>query len=652
MAALLVLHLLNGSVPASTWWFGNTAIGLGLGTVGAALARKVPANPIGWLFLAGALCQGVTGAGREWAVFVVVGGHHLPGAALAGWLGTWLFIPTMATLPLILLHLPDGRLPSRRWRPVRWAVLTFVAMGVASVAVTPGPFTEDIPSLTNPLGVKWAILAVVGNLSQVGFEVTVLLGAVSLLVRMRGADPEQRQQIKWVAFAGALLTLEVVSEILPWPGNPTFFGWIGPLAVALFILSIAVAVLRFRLWDIDLLIKLSIVYGFLTAVVTVVYLGVVALIGNLADQRISLGPSLLAAGVAVAVMALLRDRVQRLVDRLLYGDRRDPYRALSQLGARLDRPAAADDVLDEVVDAVAQSLRLDHVSVEVADGRVLAHSGVARSLVREVPLMFRGTEVGRLIVAPRPGARIGPAEQAVLADLARPVAAVLQAVAAGEALQRSRQALVTTREEERRRVRRDLHDGLGPALAGIRMKLDGTRMLVDSDPEEAKAVLVRLTDDIRKTIDDIRHLVYDLQPPILDEVGLLLALSEQTEAFTGPLDGGGFLTVELEAPRAVTGLSAAVEVAVYRIVCEGLANVARHSGASHCKVTVSLNGGLDLRIDDDGVGMSQDDRPGLGTASMVERASELGGTCRLGRSPFGGTQVTAHLPVPCIEVPR
>ncbi len=403
--------------------------------------------------------------------------------------------------------------------------------------------------------------------------------------------------------------------------------------------------LRYRLWDIDVLIELSLVYGVLSAVVTMVYLGLVALAGSLADSQIDIGSSLLAAAVAAAVFALLRYRVQRFIERLFYGHRRDPYRALSHLGARLDRPASADGVLDEVVEAVAQSLRLQHVAVTLVDGGVAASVGAPGVEVREVPLVFRDAEIGHLVVSPRAGERVGRSDLGVLTDLARPVAAVVQAVAAGEALQRSRQALVTTREEERRRLRRDLHDGLGPTLAGVKMKLDGARLLVDQDPDGAKDVLAQLTDEVHATIDDIRQLVHDLRPPVLDEVGLLAALAEQADAFTGPLDGGGFLVVDLDAPPAIRSLPAAIEVAAYRIVSEGLTNVARHAGASRCKVTVSLNGGLGLQVDDDGVGMAASARPGVGTASMVERANELGGSCRIGSSPLGGTRIMAHLPV-------
>jgi signal transduction histidine kinase len=236
----------------------------------------------------------------------------------------------------------------------------------------------------------------------------------------------------------------------------------------------------------------------------------------------------------------------------------------------------------------------------------------------------------------------------VLDTLCPQVAAVVHAVATSQALQRSREALVSTREEERRRVRRDLHDGLGPALAATQMKVEGARVLLARDPDSADAVLAQLTGELRATISDVRRLVHDLRPPALDELGLTHAVAEQVEAFSGPVIGGeGHLLVELDAPDRLPPLPAAVEVAAYRIVSEALTNVVRHAGAGRCLVTLSVDAeeALSVVVDDDGAGVSVGDRPGLGLRSMRERATELGGSCRLSRSPIGGTRVCARLPI-------
>ncbi|MGB3410215.1 MAG: sensor histidine kinase [Microthrixaceae bacterium] len=645
VVAMTGLHLAAGNTGVDTGWPANLAMALGLGGVGSVLAHKVPRNPIGWLMVTAGLANGVMAVGREWAVFVTVRHPSLPGATLAAWFGSWPNIIALATLPLTLTLFPNGSLPSRRWRAVVWGLFGCMLMGVAEGMFTWGAFTEDLPTLTNPLGIRWSGLAVLGTIGRIGFVLTIAAALVSLAVKTRRADSVTRQQLRWVFFGASVLAAETVLEVLPWRGSDVFFVWTQPLALAVFLISIAVAVLRYRLWDLDLLIRMSLIYGVLIVLVTAVYVAVVGAFGQIADEQLQLGPSLIAAALGAAVFALLRDRVQRGVERIFYGDRGDPYRALSKLGERLDQPVPADSVLDEVVDAVAQSLRLGRVSLVVPGTGEVASVGDSDAPTSATALMFRDTQVGELIVAPRPGSRIRASEMRILSDLARPVAAVVHAVSVTDELQRSRRDLVTAREAERRKIRRNLHDGLGPALAAVRMKLDSAAMLLDTNPDAAKSVIDQLGADIRSTIADIRHLVYDLQPPKLDEIGLLESISEQARSFSGPLEDGQMLLVEMHAPRVVGELPAAVEVAAYRIVCEALANVARHSCATQCRVGVMLDEGLTITIDDDGVGMPENLSRGVGTLSMMERASELGGTLLIGPSPLGGTRVTACLPV-------
>lgn len=645
LVAMTILYGSNRHLHLDTWWFGNTVLALGLGAYGWLLARKVPQNPIGWLMLAAALANSSMGLAREWAVAATLGGHALPGATLAGWWGTWPYVISLATLPAILLVFPDGRLPGPRWRAVAVLLGSSTVMGLVEVMFFPGPFSDDLPMLVNPVGSDWVGLTVLGVLGRAGLGICIIAAVASLVVRTRRADAETRQQLRWVVLGASVLGIEVFLEIVPWPGDHTFFSWAGPLAVALFLGCLAVAVLRFRLWDLKLLLRMSLVYGILIAIITAVYVAVVAGFGAMADEQVAIGPSLVAAALGAAVFAFLRDRVQRVVERAFYGDRSDPYRALSKLGRRLDQPVSADSVLDEVVDAVAQSLRLGRVALVIPDVGEVAVVGHAEGPSRSLPLVFRDSEVGELVVTARPGSRLGGSELTILADLARPVAAVVHAVSVGEELQRSRRELVTAREAERRRVRRDLHDGLGPALAAVRMKLDSASILIDSDPERARVVIDQLTIDIRSTIADIRRLVHDLQPPELDEVGLVQALADRARSFSGPLEDGQLLQVDLRCPARIDGLPAAVEVAAYRIACEALANVARHSHASFCRVDVTLNGDLGLRIADNGIGLAPNVSRGLGTASMAERAAELGGTFHLGASSLGGVEVVAHLPV-------
>jgi hypothetical protein len=247
--------------------------------------------------------------------------------------------------------------------------------GIIQAATSYGPYTTDMPGLTNPIGIHWAGLDVLGRASQAGYAAAVLLAIASLAARRRGADPVTRQQLKWVSAAGVLLAVELLLEVIPGHGPLGFTTWTGPLTVVLFLGSIVIAVLRYRLWDLDLLIRWSVVYGTLTLVVALAYLAVVVATGAITNRQVSLGPSLLAASLAVAVVALLRDRVHHWVERALYGDRQDPYRALTTLGERLDAPGSSDDVLTEVVDAIAQSLRLSYVAVIVPIEGLVADIG-------------------------------------------------------------------------------------------------------------------------------------------------------------------------------------------------------------------------------------------------------------------------------------
>ena len=645
----VVLHWMNRDSGVGTWWLGSLTIGAGLGLFGAVLADRLPDNPIGWLMIVGGLAQGAVGLGREWAVYAtVVRDGALPGAAFGALLGSALSSVALATLPLVLLVFPDGQLSSPRWRRFVGLIVVATVLGSVMSPLEAGVFTEEMPTLTNPIGVDSPVIVPLATLAQLLLMVGIIVAVVSFIRRLRRSTGILRRQMRWIGFAGALLGIESAIELVPVRMPMAWLDWLGPVLLVFFLFSITVSVLRWHLWDIDVLISRSLVYGTLTVLLGGAFVGIVAVSGRFRDHPVDYGSSLAAAAVVAIAFAPLRDHLQQRIDRRVYGDRSDPYRAVTRLGDRLGIAGSTDSVLDDVVDAVATSLRLQRVAIVAADGTPMASIGTPGHDGHHIPLLFRTTRVGTLLVTHRSGGPLGQRERTVLTDLAPLVAAVVQAVAVSEALQSSRLALVTTREEERRRIRRDLHDGLGPALAAVRMKLDAASMLVDVDPARSKMVLDQLADDIRATIVDIRHLVYDLRPPALDELGLTFALSELARSFSGPTTDGRYLTVELVAGDGLDGLPAAYEVAVYRIISESLTNVVRHAAAARCRVVVDLHDGAEVRVcvDDDGVGpgSERERHPGIGTGSMVERAGELGGHCRLERSPFGGTRVCAVLP--------
>jgi signal transduction histidine kinase len=278
-----------------------------------------------------------------------------------------------------------------------------------------------------------------------------------------------------------------------------------------------------------------------------------------------------------------------------------------------------------------------------------------------LPLIYQREEIGRLVIAPRaPGEEFSQGDRRLLEDLARQAEVAVHAVRLTTDLQRSRESLVTTREEERRRLRRDLHDGLGPTLASFALRLNAARKLVRPKPEDAEEMLSRLKDQTQDTVGDVRRLVYGLRPPALDDLGLVAAISQQAEShgfvYGGYSEDAATMAVEedrvvfsSEAPEDLLPLPAAVEVACYRIVQEALTNVARHAHAKTCHVDLSVDragGVLELEVRDDGVGMPETRRAGVGLSSMRERAEELGGTCVVEPGPEGGTRVLARLPLP------
>lgn len=348
------------------------------------------------------------------------------------------------------------------------------------------------------------------------------------------------------------------------------------------------------------------------------------------------------AAIAVALLfAPARERLQRASDRFLFGERDDPYAVIASLGERLDAPGDAD-VLPALADTVARTLKLPYVAIELerADGPELAaERGRLHGEPLVLPLAYGGALVGHLSLGPRtPSDPFAGTERRLFVDIARQVAVAAHAVRLTEDLQRSREQLVSAREEERRRIRRDLHDGLGPTLAGVSLQLGSARLLLGRDLAAADALLAQLVDETQSAIADVRRLVYDLRPPALDELGLVPALRQQAQRFPG-------LEVVVEAPDPVQRLPAAVEVAAYRIATEALTNVSRHAAARRCTISIGLNGSLELEVCDDGAGMPAGWRPGIGVSSIRERAAELGGTCAHVPGEDGGTRVMARLPL-------
>jgi len=483
------------------------------------------------------------------------------------------------------------------------------------------------------------------------------------------SDHVQRQQCKWLilGFALALLIdipyygLQGLFPALAAPDSPylLFYATVRELFLVFIPLAIGIAILRYRLWDIDLIINRTLVYGTLTVSVIGLYVLVVVVLGSLIQARGNLLLSLLTTGLIAMLFQPSRDRLQRAVNRLMYGERDDPYKVISYLGQRLEATLAPQAVLPTIVETVIQALKLPYAAVSLKqDGEdvIAASSGRAADEPTRLPLIYQGEHIGDLLLSPRArGETFSSADRALLNDLARQAGIAVHAVRLTtdlqqltQELQRSRTQLVTAREEERRRLRRDLHDGLGSVLASLNWRSGALRTLLPRDPIAADALVVEQQHTIQMAIADIRRLVYNLRPPALDELGLLGAIREQAakQSAVAERDQSPRLQVEVCAPDTLPEIPAAVEVAAYRIVQEALTNVTRHAHARSCLISlVCEQEMLYVGITDDGVGLPESYRAGVGLLSLRERAEELGGTCEI-LPAGGGTRVQACLPLP------
>jgi signal transduction histidine kinase len=386
----------------------------------------------------------------------------------------------------------------------------------------------------------------------------------------------------------------------------------------------------------------NLTYLLLTVLVVVGYAGTVTVLGRVLDDRSTFGLSLLVTGVIAVAFGPLKLSIQRAVETVLLGRRSSPYAALASLGRSIDASLTPDAALDGVVRTVAETFRLPYVELRVDVGdesRLVAAAGRPGATTLEVPLLQHGEPRGSLRLAPRsPNERLTARDERLLSEFATHIAGAVEAVRLTEQLRTSRAALVRASEEERRRLRSELHDGIGPVLASTVLAVQRVERHLDPD-DARRTALAESRQDVQAAIGDIRRLVHGLGPASLAELGLAGALRQRAAALSDAV------SVEVAVDDGVAGLPAATEVAAYRMATEAMTNAVRHSGARTCRVTIAPDaGGLTVRIDDDGTGIAADAQAGIGLASMRERAAELGGRLDV-RSSAVGTRISAWLPI-------
>jgi signal transduction histidine kinase len=566
--------------------------------------------------------------------------------------------------PAALLHFalvfPEPRpMARRRWPVMLVYGLPLAMLGVYSVLTASGTATTGVRA------VLW--LALSRHAMRYVYPLAIVL--VFWWAYRTTRDPLARERLRWVAATFACVMVLYVGLVnlpfvlfhrmlLPAP--------LQPLLVLPCLVAGTLAILRYRAFDLEVVVNRSLVWGGLTACVAAVYGGMLVLLGLVLDRQTQsrLVLTLVATGLVALGLQPLRQRLQRAVNHWMYGDRDDPAAVLARLGHQLQVTGPPDQVLGGIVATVAQAMRLPWGAIELdrPSGPEIAASWGQPSGMPPVvfPLVHDGQPVGRLLVAS--GAQSGalrPRDRRLLEVLAQQASAAVHAARLAAQLEDSRtqlehahRRLIQARAEERRRLRRDLHDGIGPLLAGMTLQLDAARNLLGREPAGTDALLGTVRSELQQAVGDIRRLVDALQPTLLDQLGLVPALGEVAARFststTGPTPTADGLLVLVEAPQDLPRLPAAVELAAYRIATEALANTARHAGAHHCWIRLAGNGALELEVTDDGHGHPPAARStaGVGLHSMAERAAELGGACTVEFTPGVGTRVHAHLPLP------
>jgi signal transduction histidine kinase len=477
------------------------------------------------------------------------------------------------------------------------------------------------------------------------------------------SNPIERQQTKWVlygftlALLFALLTTakDLSLNRLALETSPQLGGLGWALAIAALPITLTFAVMRCRLYDIDIIINRTLVYGALTASVVAIYALSVGMLSVLFQAQGNLIIALLATGLVAVLFQPLRDRLQRAVNRLFYGQRDDPMRTLAQLGLQLEAAIAPEAILPTLVETISQTLKLPYVAISLRSGdefKIAAQCGDNGEDAIKLPLIYQGETVGQLVAGRRgSGESFSQADRQLLENIAHQAGPAAYSVQLTQDLRQSRVRLVTAREEERRRLRRDLHDGLGPILASQGLKMAAVSQLLQGDPAKAQRLLDELTAQNEATVADIRRLVYELRPATLDDLGLVGAVRDYASGLKGGAQDSPRLKIGVQAPTAgLPTLPAAIEVAAYRIATEGLTNISRHAQAHHAEVSFVLNAAnhtrkLHLEIVDDGIGLSENQRAGVGLISMRERAEEVGGNLLIESPPGKGTRVVADLPL-------
>jgi signal transduction histidine kinase len=648
---------------------GNTLFSLSTAAfpiVGIMILARQPRNRIGWILLA---------IGIGWSLPLgdfgdFAYGRGIPGGLALIALGAPTWAPPIGLMGTsLLLRFPDGKLPSPRWRKVEWIAWVAITVTVLAIILTPGNLADEgYPNLQNPLAIQ-GLKPMEALLFPfiVAIPITIIASAVSLVMRFRRSSGSERLQIKWLSAAAATvaviyLTAMVSSISTSWSSTaPTWVRVIQNWAVLSFLLipvAIGFAVLKYHLYDIDVVINKALVYGALAAFITAVYVGIVVGVGSAVGSKRNLALSILATALVAVGFQPVRERVQRLANRLVYGERATPYEVLSEFSGRMAHAYATEDLLPRMARIVAQGTGAAQVAIWLQVGPdlgreaswpdersagnlgnpVLRGDGVTVDGADDAATVrHRGELLGVIAVAKGPGETIKPAESKLLEDLASQAGLVLRNVRLIEELRTSRQRLVRAQDEERRRLERNLHDGAQQRLVSIALVLRMARhnLAQDGDPKVGETI-DQAAEQLQLALQELRELARGIHPAILTERGLGPALQSLAERSVVPATVESLLNGRLPPD---------VEATAYFVVSEALANVGKYSQATAVTVRAAdQDGELLIEVADDGIGGADASR-GSGLRGLADRVAAVDGSLEIVSPPGQGTRLLMTVPV-------
>jgi signal transduction histidine kinase len=638
----------------------------GMGVVGSLILSRVPTNRIGWLLVAVGMTIAAAFVTSEVATYLAERGNR-PAAAWFAWPGTTLWVvgllPLLVWLPLLF---PDGRPPSRRWRAVAWAggvlgVASVVLVGFGARTFTAGGEPPREIRLANPLHLEVLDpVAGVGDASWLVLLALFVLSVLSMILRFRRSTGVERQQLKWFAFAALLLaayflvgvTLEVLGIGL---------GVVDQIVSGLLFLGIPIAVgaaiLQYRLWDLDLVVKKTVVAGTFVVLAVLVYAVTVAMIPTVVemDNPVFLFATALVLGIAFRpAMGIAR----RLADRLVYGERATPYEVLTEFSGRMRDAYATEDVLPRMAQVLGEGTGAEVARVWLLSGRELwqaaawpaeaatvdpvplhAEDGWAPPGETAVVVRDRGDVLGALSVRMPAADPMNPTKEKLVRDLAAQAGPVLRNVRLVEDLRASRQRLVAAQDQERRRLERNIHDGAQQQLVALTVKARLARQLVERDPDRAVDVLGQIETETQGALEDLRDLARGIYPPLLADQGLVAAIKAQARKAA--------IDVSLDA-EGVGRYPEDVEATVYFCTLEALQNVAKYAGDGGAAVRLTQsNGSLSFAVVDRGRGFDPSSvRSGSGLQGMADRLAAVGGSLEVTSAVGSGTTVAGRVPLP------